>query len=453
MIDNPRGTAANSMKLAGLLLITVLGAAHLKADDWPEWRGKGRQGVWNETGILEKFPAGGLKAVWRTPIHNAYAGPSVSEGRVFVSDSEPKGRGGAVTERALALDEATGKLLWATEWDTDYSAIQLVYAIGPRATPTVDGETVYVLGAVGDLMALESKTGKVLWKKSYVKDFGLDMPAWGTPGAPLVEGPLLICIAGGEPDSKVVALDKRTGEVVWRALSSESEPGYSQPQVIEANGVRQLIIWHPAGMASLNPETGKVYWEIPLRTIMGMTISTPVRSGNYILVTSQRLGSRVIKLDETKPGASVVWAGPGDIDPGYPAANSLNTVISTGVIQGDYVYSLDFTGTLHCIELKTGKPVWESNELLTERAQYGTAFFVRNGDRYFINNDRGELLIAKLSPQGFEVIDRTKVIDPTHPYVRRREFPGVLWSHAAYANKHMIIRNDHEIVRYSLAKE
>jgi hypothetical protein len=106
---------------------------------------------------------------------------------------------------------------------------------------------------------------------------------------------------------------------------------------------------------------------------------------------------------------------------------------------------------LRCLEIATGKEIWKTEALLKERAMYGTAFFVRNGDRYFINNDRGELVIAKLSPQGFNEIDRTKLIEPTHPYVRRRQLPNVLWSHPAYANKHIVIRNDREIVRFSLA--
>ena len=132
-----------------------------------------------------------------------------------------------------------------SEWQTNYSGLQLVYAIGPRATPTVDGDRVYVLGAMGNLLALDVKTGGVIWQKDYVKDFNASVPTWGITGAPLVDGDRLICLVGGEPDAKVIALDKRTGEEIWRALSSDSEPGYNQPIIIEAGGVRQLIIFHP----------------------------------------------------------------------------------------------------------------------------------------------------------------------------------------------------------------
>ena len=118
------------------------------AEDWPEWRGKERLGVWNETGIVEKFPADGLKVEWRTPIRGGYSGPSVAAGRVYVTDFLPKEKKSG-TERALCLDEKSGKVLWAHEWEADYAGVS--YEVGPRATPTVDGDRVFVLGARGIL--------------------------------------------------------------------------------------------------------------------------------------------------------------------------------------------------------------------------------------------------------------------------------------------------------------
>jgi hypothetical protein len=161
----------------------------------------------------------------------------------------------------------------------------------------------------------------------------------------------------------------------------------------------------------------------------------------------------MLRVSADRPGATVLWSGPGEQDPGmtHDTPNTLNSVISTPVIQDDYVYGLDNDGQLRCLEAATGKELWKTDALLKEHAMYGTAFFVRNGDRFFINNDRGELVIARLSPKGFEEIDRTKLIEPTNPYVRRRQLPNVMWSHAAYANKHIIVRNDQEIVRFSLA--
>ncbi len=448
------GSAVRVCLIAGVAWSCVI---RVSADDWPEWRGRGRLGVWAETGIVERLPASGLRVSWRTPVHAGYAGPAVAGGRVFVTDARPTEgkRAHQMIERASALDEATGRVLWTHEWQANYSGLQLVYAIGPRATPTVDGDRVYVLGTMGVLVALDVSSGRVLWEKDYVRDFDAQVPTWGMAGAPLVDGDLLICLVGGEPDAKLVALDKRTGKEIWRALPSDSEPGYNQPIIIEAGGARQLILFHPKGISSLDPTTGRVYWEIPHSVQMGIVVATPIRNGPYLFVTSQYGGARMLKLADDKPAATVLWSGPGEQDPGmtHDTPNTLNSVISTPVLDGEYVYGIDNDGQLRCLAAETGKEMWKTDALLKERAMYGTAFFVRNGDRYFINNDRGELVMAKLSPSGFQELSRATLIEPTHPYVRRRQSPTVHWSHAAYANRHIVVRNDNEIVRLSLAAE
>ena len=429
-------------------------AAPVAAEDWPEWRGAGRRGVWNETGILDKFPAGGLAATWRVPVGGGYAGPAVADGRVFVTDARRADpRSTAVVERLLALDEATGAVLWTREWETNYAGLQLIYATGPRATPTVDGDVVYALGAMGNLLALDVADGGVLWQKDYVHDFNAAIPSWGISGAPLVDGDRLIAPVGGEPDAKVIAFDKRTGEVLWQALSSDWEQGYSAPILIEAAGVPQLIVWHPRAISALDPETGAVYWEVPHIVDMGMSIATAVRGGMHLLVTSQYGGARMLRLAESHPDAALAWEGVGESDPEYGRVfDTLDSVISTPAIQGEYVYGVDGNGLLRCLELRTGRRVWETEALLGGRAHWGTAFFVRHGERYFINTDTGDLVIARLSPEGYEELGRTHLINPTSPYVRRRpQGPNVHWSHPAYANRHIITRNDEEIVRFSLA--
>ena len=449
-IRRRRRLAYSCVCIAALLPAATV---HLRAEDWPEWRGKGRLGIWSETDIVEKLPAGELQAKWRTPIHAGYAGPAVAGGRVFVTDSR-RTKGNRATERALALDENTGQILWVREWETDYTGQQLLYAIGPRATPTVDGNRVYVLGGMGALLALDVSTGRVLWQKDYIRDFDAAIPSWGIAGAPLVDGDRLICLVGGEPDGMVVALNKFTGEEIWRALSSDSEPGYNQLTVIEAAGVRQLIVWHPRAISALDPMTGRIYWEMPHFVPLGMTVPTPIRSGSYLFFTSEFGGAHMLKLDETRPGATLLWHGAGENDRDFPSPNSIHSVISTPVIDGKYLYGVEaLYGRLRCLEVATGKLVWETEELLKERAMHGSAFFVRNGDRFFINNDLGELIIAKLSPMGFQEISRATLITPTHPHFRRRNQPEVHWSHPAYANKHVVVRNDNEIIRVSLAKE
>jgi outer membrane protein assembly factor BamB len=306
---------------------------------------------------------------------------------------------------------------------------------------------------MGHLLALDVASGRVIWQKDYVKDFNASVPTWGMAGAPLVDGDRLICLVGGEPDAKVMALDKFTGAEIWRSLSSDWEPGYNQPIIIEAGGARQLILFHPRGISSLDPVTGQVYWEHDHSVQMGIVVATPVHAGSSLFFTSQHGGARMLKLDDKTPAATLLWSGPGEQDPGmtHDTPDTLNSVISTPVLDGGYVYGLDNDGQLRCLDAMTGKLVWKTDALLGEHAMYGTDFFVRHNDRYFINNDRGELVIARLSPSGFQQLGRTKLLEPTHPYVRRRQLPNVLWSHAAYANRHIIVRNDKEIVRFSAA--
>jgi outer membrane protein assembly factor BamB len=420
--------------------------AHLGAEDWPEWRGKGRVGVWNDTGIVETLPAT-LPIRWRVPVEKGYSGPSVANGRVFVTDAR-RTRGDQVIERILVLDEHTGKTLWTRQWETDYSSMVDVWANGPVATPTIDADRVYVVGRMGDLLALNVADGKVLWQYNYEKDFGTIIPLYGTTSAPIVDGDRLIALVGGGNNANYMAFNKLTGEVIWRARSSDPEPGYNQPTIIESSGVRQLIAWDPNAVSALDPVTGKVLWEVPFTVQLALTIATPVRRGPYLFVATHYSGARMLKLDEEKPGAALLWSNDTRNE------DTINPATSTPVIDGDYVYGLSSYGTLRCLELTTGKVVWETQALTKERVLYASAYFVRNGDRYFVNNDRGELIIAKLSPKGYEEISRSRLIEPTHPQIRRRESGLVAhWTQPAYANKHLITRNDTEIISVNLAKD
>ena len=234
----------------------------------------------------------------------------------------------------------------------DYTGLQLVYGIGPRAAPTVDGNQVYVLGAMGKMLALRAGTGEILWQKDFVRDYGASVPVWGMPGAPLVDGERVIALAAGEPDAKVMAFHRDTGEEIWRSLSSDWEPGYTQPVIFEFAGKRQLIIWHPRAISSLDPATGEVYWEEPFVVSMGMTVSTPILKGPYLFVSSFYDGARMLKLDEESPGATLLWRSSGQSE---TRTDKIHTLINTAVIQGDYLYGIDSYGQMRCLELTTRK--------------------------------------------------------------------------------------------------
>jgi len=422
-------------------------AAPVRAEDWPEWRGKGRLGVWNETGIVERFPEAGLRVEWRTPIRGGYSGPSVAAGRVFVTDFLPTEKKNG-TERALCLDEKSGKIVWTREWEADYAGVS--YEVGPRATPTVDEDRVYVLGARGILKCLDAKTGNEIWGKDFVADYGLIPPVWGTASAPLIDGGRVICLVGaGAQGATVMAFDKLSGQEIWRAIESPSEPGYGQPIIVSAGGARQLIVWHPTAVYSLNPETGAIYWQQPFKIKYGLTVGTPVLSGRNLLVSAFYDGSLMLELDADKPQSREVWRGHSSSEVN---TDGLHSLISTPAIAGGHIYGICSYGQFRCLKEATGERIWETPEVTKEKARWATGFIVRNGERFFINNDRGDLIIADLKPDGYHEISRTPLILPTNKRGGRRELGVVNWVHPAYANRHIFTRNDEEMICASLEK-
>ena len=263
------------------IIIPFLG----RADDWPQWLGPERDGVWRESGIIEKFPEKGPSVRWRIPIGAGYSGPAVVDGRVYITDrqlppktarpSNPFQRGLIPgSERVLCLDAKDGRLIWNHEYDCPYD---VSYPAGPRATPLVDGDRIFTLGTEGHLFCLDTKSGKVLWAHEYKKAYEIKSPMWGFAAHPLMVGDTLICLARGN-GTTVVAFDKSTGKEQWRSLSAR-EPGYCPPMLYKLGGRSQLVIWHPESVSGLNPENGEVLWTYPFKVRSGLTIPTPRKQG------------------------------------------------------------------------------------------------------------------------------------------------------------------------------
>jgi outer membrane protein assembly factor BamB len=430
-----------------LLLATLHAGSGAPAADWPEWRGEGRRGVWTESGILERFPETGLMFSWKTPIGEGYAGPAVAAGRVFVTDFQ-RSEGIRGTERALALDERSGQILWKHEWPVDYAGTQPAWASGPRATPTVDRERVHVVGTMGRLACLEAATGKLVWQRDLVADYGATVPNWGVASSPLVWGELLITLVGGKNGATVVAFDVKTGAERWRALSAEGDPGYASPILVRAGDREQVVVWHPLAIHGLDPRDGRVLWSHPFEVSMAMTVATPVFDRDRLLVSAFFDGSVMLRLSAEK--AELLWQQRGKNE--EPAeTRALHALITTPVLDGGHVYGIDSYGELRGLDAASGERLWESLDLVGEKARWASGMIVRNGDRYLVNTDRGDLVLARLTPQGYAELDRTQLIEPTSKGGGQRERGAVLWSHPAYANRHVVVRNDREIVRASLA--
>lgn len=442
--------------LFGTGLLLVMGSVS-RADDWPQWMGPQRDGVWRETGITERFPDGGPAIRWRVKVGGGYAGPAVAKGRVYVTDKQfqqgakdpdnPFQRGlTPATERVLCLNEKDGKQIWVHEYPCPYT---VSYPAGPRTTPVVQDGKIYTLGSEGHLLCLDAEKGTVLWKKHFATDYGRkDTPVWGYSANPLLDGDRLICLVGGE-GTTVVAFHKDTGEELWRALDSEGRhgPGYGSPIIVEAGGTRQLIVWHPTGVSSLNPETGKVYWTHPFEIREGLTVATPRFDGQHLFVSAFYDGSLMLNLDSKKPAATLAWRRHGANERNTDA---LHCLISTPVLEKDTIYGVCSHGELRGIKLENGDRLWETFKPTSgQSARWGTAFLVKHGDRYILFSENGDLIFAKLSPEGYHEISRAHLLEPTGPSQRRK----VVWTHPAFANRAVYVRNDEEIVSASLASE
>jgi outer membrane protein assembly factor BamB len=442
------------------LFLTGLTLNEIRADDWPQWLGPQRDGLWRETGIVDHFPRNGPKLRWRTPIGQGYAGPAVANGKVFVGDrilaegvrnpDNAFARGKVPgKERLLCLNEADGKILWEDAYDCEY---KVSYPAGPRSTPVVEGKKVYSLGTMGDLHCLDVDSGRLLWSRNFPKDFEAEIPVWGFAASPLLDGNKLICLVGGM-DSVVVAFDKDTGKEIWRALSAP-EPGYAPPMIYEFSGKRQLIIWHPQAFNGLDPETGKVYWTQPFAVKAGLSIPTPRQAGNELFITSFYNGSILLRFEADSAKPAVVWKSKskGELP---NQTRDLSSIIPTPFIKDGYVYGMCSYGEMRCLKLDSGERVWESLQATGSHKKNGdrwkNAFLVPHGDDVFLFNEAGDLIIAKLTPKGYEEVSRAHLLEPNNTMAGAGRL--VVWSHPAFANKSVYARNDKEIVCYSLAAE
>jgi outer membrane protein assembly factor BamB len=455
--------ASSLIRLLVLVGVIVTTASVSHADDWPQWLGPKRDSVWSETGIVRALPSNGPTVIWRTPIAPGYAGPAVADGCVFVAD-RILGKGAmnpidpfdnkmltASSERVHCLNAKNGKEKWSREFDCPY---KISYPAGPRATPTISGGKVYTLGAMGDLRCLDASDGKLIWSKNFPKDYAAIVPKWGFCCHPLIYKDLVICIGGGE-GALVVAFDKDSGQEKWKALSA-IEPGYSSPSLIVSGGKDQVVIWHAQSINGLDPTSGKVLWSLPLEPAFGMAIMAPRQVGDKLFAAGIGGVGVVLKLEGEK--VTPLWQeamvkGKEMI----PKPIGIYPVNMTPFIESGIIYGADQPGMLRAVELDSGKKLWytfkpvigKEEEEDFRGAGSGTTFIVKNGDRFFLFSETGELIIAKLSKTGYEEISRAKLMEPTGVAFGRK----VVWSHPAYADKCGFFRNDKEIICISLAAE
>ena len=410
------------------------------AADWPQWGGPERDLVWHEKGIVRTLPTTGLlPRVWSTPIGEGYSGPAVADGRVYVMD-RVNVRGKSGDERVLCLDATDGNILWQHPYRVQYT---VDYPAGPRMTPLVDEGRVYTIGAMGDMFCFGAADGEVLWQKNFRNDYQTRIPTWGMVASPLVDGNQLITIVGGQNKALVVSFEKATGKELWRALE-DTEPGYCPPTPCTFGGVRQVIIWHPHAVSSLDPAGGKLLWEIPWEVKASLCIPMPRQVGNRLFLTSFYNGPRMIEVGPDGKSAKVVWKGKSNSE---ERTDGLHSIMPTPWVTESHIYGVCSYGQLRCLDAKTGQRLWETRAA-TGDGRWWNAFLIPHEDRFFIHNEQGDLIIAELSPAGYKELSRAKLVAPTRKVNERM----TVWSHPAFAMKSVFARNDKEIVRVNLAE-
>ncbi len=419
-----------------VILFPIALALASRAEDWPQWRGSGRDGVWHERGIRKTFPAEGLPVRWRAPVGYGFSSPVVAKGRVYVTDAlldRPK-----VCGRVLCFEETTGKLLWTFSRETNYPPWAFVSGQepSPNGTPVVQDGKVYATGPQAhSLYCLEADSGKLVWERDLAQDYQIEDTAT-ISASPLVDRDRVILQVGGKPNACVVAFDSKSGKEIWRSLNETA--GQASPMILKARARRQLIVWTTQSVSSLDPATGKLFWREGFSAGNSSAVATPVFSNNRLLVSGL-----MFKLHENKPSASVLWPE------SRAATRRILSGTSTPLLKGNYVYSLNPAGNLVCLEAETGRQIWQTDQVTRQKKGSGPCMHMTvNGNSVFIYNELGELILAHLTPQGYEEICRTTLVEPTYPFGGRK----LTWAPPSFANRHVYARNEKEIICASLSQ-
>lgn len=426
------------------LLCSVLVLQLLEAEDWPEYQGAGRSNIWTEKALPESFEGKELKTVWRSPVGPGYGGATIAGKCVLLMDRPDKQH-----ERVVCVDRESGKQKWTHTYPCRYERVD--YGYGPRACVTLSDGKAFSMGTMGHVHCLDAETGKVIWTRNLRSEYEVNIPIWGMTSSPLVvDDVVIVQAAAGSEGANILAFDKTSGKEKWRAL--EDKAGYVSPILIKQGGTPVVVAWTGQRIAGINPSNGKVYWEIPTPpTRMPINVPGPVlnEDGTRMFLSVFYDGSKMISLNPAKPEANLLWKKAGINE---RKTKALHCMISPSVFIGNHVYGIDSYGQMRCLDAKTGERIWEDQKAVP-MGRWATVFMVRqaNTNRVWALNELGELILARLTPKGYEEISRAKVIDPLTP-LRQRPGGVVLWVPPAFADGCLYIRNDKELVKVRIAK-
>lgn len=404
--------------------LTLLGASCVAAADWPQWRGPQRNAISQEQGLLKTWPAEGPKLLWQTQeLGTGYSTPAVAGDRLYVLSNR-----GTQDEFVHALSTRDGKLVWTTRLGKLGNPDQQPSYPGARSTPTVDGALLYALGSDGDLACVETATGKIRWRKSLRGDFGGQPGVWAYSESPLVDGDAVICTPGG-PTATMVALNKKTGDVIWKAaIPGGDQAAYSSPIVVEVGGLKQYVQFLQKGVVGVDAKTGKFLWRYE-KTAQNSpaNIPTPVAYDGMIYSSTNRGGGGLVRLK--------VNQGAVEVEPVY-SATRLPTSIGGSVRVGDYLYGTSSAG-LMCVNFATGEVKWQ------ERGVGAASVAYADGNLY-LHGENGQVALVEATPEGYR--EKGRFTPPNQPDRGMAQS----WTYPVIANGRLYLRDNSTVWAYDI---
>jgi len=383
-------------------------------DDWSQWRGKNRDGISAERGLLKDWPAGGPELAWTVKgAGEGYSSFAVAGGKVYTLGA----RGG--TEFTMAFDEATGKKLWEVATGNRFRNDR---GDGPRGTPTIDGGQVYAYGASGDLAVLDAATGKIAWKINVIEKFGGRNITWGLSESPLVMPDRILINAGGSGAS-IVAVNRKDGSLIWK--SGNDEAGYSSGILVPFEGIPQAIFFSASHGVAVDARDGRQLWTYGKASNGTANVATPIARGNKVFFSSDYgTGAGLVALSGTgnKITASEVYF-----------TREMRNHHASSVLVGDHLYGFS-SAILTAMKFDTGQVAWRDRSV-------GKGSVVFADDRLYLFSDNGVVGLAEGNPAGYKEHGRFEIRTGSLP----------TWSHPVVANGKLYLRDQDTIYAYSVA--
>ena len=407
----------NLFALTGLLILALSApVSNQSSTDWPQWRGPNRDGRSAETGLLTEWPSAGPPLAWKAAgAGTGYSSISTSAGKLFTVGS----RGG--TEFVHAFDLATGRKLWEAANGAEYGNDR---GNGPRSTPTVDGDRLYIMGASGDLSCLETAAGKRVWSLNVLKEFGGSNPRWGLSESPLVYGDRVLINAGG-PGASIVALDKRTGKVIWKSESDGA--GYSSAVVQRVGDTEQAVFFTATRALGVDVKDGRLLWQYPRVANRVANIATPVVKDNFVFLSSDYgTGSALLELEPSGGGVTATEV--------Y-FTQEMRNHHSSSILVGEHLYGFS-SAILTALRFADGVTAWKDRSV-------GKGSLVFADGHLYLFSENGVVGLAEATPAGYREKGRFSIQQAGLP----------TWAHPVISGGHLFIRDQDTIYAYDVRKK